>query len=351
MSRPSRQRMIDAFLAADPRADGSFVAAIKSTGIYCRPSCRARKPKPENIVLFPSPAEARHEGYRACKRCHPDAVVPPLPDNVRRLAELARSAAGERVTDKMLTSLGIDPSTARRQFRRHFGATFQAYQRSFRLERASREVRTGRKVIDAQLAQGFESSSGFRRAFAKLFGQPPKDAAKGAYLCAGPIPTPLGTIVAIAGEAGLHAVEFLDRDSLAARLDRLRIATGLPILPAPHPLLQQLEQQLSEYFSGTRRDFNLPLVPLGSPWDQRVWQALFSIPYGGTRSYSEIAAQIGHDRARRAVGRSNGLNQLCLVIPCHRVIRADGSLCGYAGGAWRKQWLLDHESRNVARRR
>jgi AraC family transcriptional regulator of adaptative response/methylated-DNA-[protein]-cysteine methyltransferase len=152
-------------------------------------------------------------------------------------------------------------------------------------------------------------------------------------------------MVAVADDEGLRLLEFADRRALEGELSILRKRLRTNIVPGEHPHLQTIRSQLADYFSGRKLEFDIPLAPVGSAFQRRAWEILRSIPVGETRSYSWMARQLGDENARRAVGRANGTNMICIVIPCHRVIRADGTLCGYGGGLWRKKWLLDHERR------
>jgi AraC family transcriptional regulator of adaptative response/methylated-DNA-[protein]-cysteine methyltransferase len=206
----------------------------------------------------------------------------------------------------------------------------------------------GARTLDAGHDAGFDSDSGFREAFARVFGDAPGRARDRALLTAAWIETPLGPMLAIAGDEGLELLEFVDRRALETELRELHKKWKRGIVPGDHPVLRQTEQQLREYFAGRRRAFDVPLKLQGSPFQIRAWEALCAIPYGETRSYADMARSIGSPGAVRAIGRANGQNRIAIVIPCHRVIQADGSLCGYGGGRWRKQWLLDHE-RGAAR--
>ena len=198
------------------------------------------------------------------------------------------------------------------------------------------------RKIDAQFDAGFESSSGFRDAFARMLGQPPAEMRTGKGLNAEWLETPLGAMIAVADANELHLLEFYDRKTLSNELQRLQAKRGA-IGIGRYAATDQIEAELGSYFSGDFKGFNTPLAQLGSDFTRGVWQALCNIPMGVTRSYSEIARSIGRPTASRAVARANGANQIAIAIPCHRVIGADGSLTGYGGGCWRKQWLLDHE--------
>jgi len=228
-----------AFLAADPAYDGRFVGAVRTTGISCRPSCRARKPLPGNVVYLPDAAGARAAGYRPCLRCHPDA--------------------GRRVT---------------------------------------------LRAID----------------------------------------TPIGPMTLGATDDALVLADFSERRMMPAQLATTRRRIG-PTSPGSSPLLDRAERQVREYLAGERRDFDLPIELPGSPFQERVWDALRHIPYGETVSYGELARRVGVPAGSRAVGRANGSNRIAVIVPCHRVIAAGGSLGGYGGGLAAKRFLLDLEAR------
>jgi AraC family transcriptional regulator of adaptative response/methylated-DNA-[protein]-cysteine methyltransferase len=340
---PSARTMYRALSRRDPGYEGVFFTGVKTTGIFCRPTCRAKRPKPENVEFFPTINEALHGGYRPCRICRPMDSTKPVPPLVERLRRAVEAATDGRVTDKDLSGMGIEPSTARRQFKTYHGMTFHAYQRARRMGLALRDVKAGRPVVEVQLARGYESTSGFREAFTRIFGQPPRDARAGACLLAQRIETPLGTMLALADEQGLRLLEFADRRGLERELAGLRRRLKCAIVPGTNAVLEETGRQLRRYFSGEALTFELPLAPVGSEFQRRVWTDLGKIAPGRTRSYLELAGRLGVPKGPRAIGRANGSNMLAIVIPCHRVIRADGSLCGYAGGLWRKQRLLEHE--------
>ncbi|MDQ6808528.1 MAG: trifunctional transcriptional activator/DNA repair protein Ada/methylated-DNA--[protein]-cysteine S-methyltransferase [Verrucomicrobiota bacterium] len=345
---PPADMMYQALLERDASFEGIFFVGVRTTGIFCRPTCPAKKPARANVDFFPTPSEALHGGYRPCLRCQPMDPEQRPPKLIERLRAEVEKAPGGRLTDKELSSLSIDPSTARRQFKRHYGMTFQAYHRARRMGFALREVRKGSRVDDAQSGSGFESASGFREAFARIFGDAPTTASARGCLFAERIETPLGAMLAVADDEGLRLLEFADRRALERELTILRRRLRTNVVPGRHPHLDAIRERLAEYFAGERAEFDVPIAPIGSPFQLRTWELLRAIPPGETRSYSWMADQLRIPGARRAVGRANGTNMLCLIIPCHRVIRADGTLCGYGGGLWRKKWLIDHERKFAA---
>jgi AraC family transcriptional regulator of adaptative response/methylated-DNA-[protein]-cysteine methyltransferase len=344
---PTPRTMYRALVRRDAAYEGVFFTGVKTTGIFCRPTCRAKKPKPGNVEFFSTITEALHGGYRPCRLCRPMDTTRPVPALVERLRRAVEETADGRVTDKNLAMMGVEPSTARRQFKAYHGMTFHAFQRARRMGLALREVQSGRPVIDVQLARGYESTSGFREAFARIFGAPPRGAKASACLLGRRIETPLGTMLALADGAGLRLLEFVDRRGLEREIAGLRRRLKCAVVPGNNPVLDETARQLARYFSGGSLTFDLPLAPVGSEFQQRVWAELRRIPPGLTRSYAAMAAKLGIPKGPRAVGRANGSNMIAIVIPCHRVINADGSLCGYAGGIWRKQRLLEHERKHA----
>ncbi|MBL8521749.1 MAG: bifunctional transcriptional activator/DNA repair protein Ada [Betaproteobacteria bacterium] len=342
-------QQLDDFWAAVLRRDrsyeGQFFLAVKTTGVFCRPGCPARTPQRRNVEFFPDAQAALFAGYRACMRCKPllaSSAAVPLAMELKAWVDADPAA---RLREQDLRDRGIDPSTARRQFQKAFGMTFHAYQRARRMGAALSTVRQGAPVIDAQLAHGFESASGFRDAFAKVFGAPPSRAAGVRQLLARWIDTPLGAMLAVADDEGLHLIDWVDRRGLERAIGRLKVRLKAAIVPGPHAVLDQAARKMAEYFAGRRRVFTLPLAPQGTPFQNAVWNALVQIPAGETRTYSGLAATLGQPTAVRAVARANGDNFRGIVVPCHRVIGADGNLTGYGGGLARKRWLIEHERR------
>jgi AraC family transcriptional regulator of adaptative response/methylated-DNA-[protein]-cysteine methyltransferase len=326
----------------DPVFDGLFFACVRTTGVFCRPTCPARKPRRENVEFVATSEAARRAGYRPCRRCRP--LESPATHPAWALDLIARVRGSEaRLTDRRLRALGLSPARARGYFRRRFGVTFQAFQRSQRLGEALRRLGRGQGSLDAGLDAGYESSSGFRGAFAAEFGRPPARARRLACLVAEEIATPLRPMLAVASERGICLLEFLDRRAIATALRALRRRFGVPIVPGSSAHVARLRTELGAYFDGRLRRFEVPLDLAGTEFQRSVWRRLQEIPFGETVSYTRVAREVGRRDAVRAVGRANGQNPVAIVVPCHRVVRTDGSLCGYGGGLWRKRWLLQHE--------
>jgi AraC family transcriptional regulator of adaptative response/methylated-DNA-[protein]-cysteine methyltransferase len=335
--------MYRALVERDSQFEGVFYVAVRTTGVFCRPTCPARKPRPENVEYFATPGEALHHGYRPCARCKPLDKQKGPPELAARLLEAVERAPSAKLSDQDLQDMDIDPSTARRQFKRYYGMTFHAYHRARRMGMALRQVRKGEPVIEAQVDNGFESASGFWDAFKRVFGAPPSRSDEVDCLLARWIETPLGPMLALANQDGLHLLEFIDRRGLENELIWIRKRVKSSVVPGNNAHLDRVTEELKTYFDGTSMEFTVPLIMSGSGFERRVWELLRGIPAGETRSYSDLARRLDCPAAVRAVGRANGRNPLCLIVPCHRVIGADGKLVGYGGGFWRKKWLLDHE--------
>ena len=340
---PSTRDMERAYRSSDPDYDGVFYLGVRTTGIFCRPSCGARKPSPRNVEYFPTPREALFAGYRPCKRCHPMKSVGERPDWVDRLLDEIDRSPGERLKDSDLRVLKIDPARARRYFNTNYGMTFQAYSRGRRLGTALRHIRAGRPLDDVALGLGYESHSGFRTAFGKTFGVPPGKGRNKEFIAVTWIESPLGPLIAGAKDEHIVLLEFTERRMLDAQFASLRRHFRTQIVPGDTPVLRMLRRELGEYFDGTLKRFTVPVMFPGSPFQEDLWKELRKIPYGSTVSYESLAKLLGNPAAQRAVGRNNGLNRIAILLPCHRVVAKDGSLGGYGGGIWRKQALLELE--------
>jgi len=336
-------QLYQALLDRDPSYDGRVYVGVSSTGIFCRLTCPARKPKRENCNFYQEVGTAIEAGYRPCKRCHPLAPEANGDNTIQTLTKALQAEPSRRWGEDDVIRLGFDPSTVRRAFKRQFGITFLEMARLSRMRDGFTTLAEGGKVIEAQLDAGYSSPSAFRSAFAKLLGIPPGKLAKDAMLKADWIETPLGAMIAVSDQSSLHLLEFADRKALPNELKKLSQTVKGDIGIGRLAPTEQIATELSAFFAGECAQFKVPLIMHGPEFTRSVWQELINIRAGETRSYSELAQTLGRPTATRAVARANGANQLAIIIPCHRVIGADGSLTGYGGGLWRKQKLIELE--------
>jgi AraC family transcriptional regulator of adaptative response/methylated-DNA-[protein]-cysteine methyltransferase len=334
--------MTSAWRRRDASYDAIFLFGVKTTGIFCRPSCPSQ-PKVEHLEFFRDADEAMRAGYRPCKRCRPELASGQPPEWVASLMARIAQAPDEKISARDLRALGVPSERARRWFQKHHGMTFAAWQRGLRLSKAFTQIRQGEPLDDVILSNGFESHSGFRAAFARAFGKPPRQAVTGDCLRVSLLDTLLGPMLAAASEEGICLLEFAEGRGMESTYDGMRRRFALPVVPGENGLLERLRRELHDYFQGHRRDFTVPVLLRGTNFQERVWRQLQRIPFGRTASYETIARRISSPSAVRAVARANATNRLYLLIPCHRVIAKDGSLSGYGGGVWRKRLLLELE--------
>jgi len=329
-----------AVMRRDRSFDGRFVTGVLTTGIYCRPSCAARHPLRENVRFFANGAEARAAGLRACKRC--------LPDNVARdegavLAAIDAIKSGDKPNLEQLADItGYSPSHFQRVFKRATGLSPAAYARALREERAKDALSGAARVTDAIYDAGYEAPSRFYAAMEGRIGMSASDwknGGEGRVIHYAIVSTTLGDMLVAASEKGVCCLAFNEgEEELRARFPKAELAQGGE---AFRELFEQVTRAVEDPATADRLD--IPLDVKGTAFQQRVWQALRAIPAGETRSYGELAAALGKPSASRAVGGANGANNIAVLIPCHRVIQADGSLGGYAYGTKIKAELLKRE--------
>ena len=345
---PSADEMYTALLARDASYDGIFFVGVRSTGIFCRPVCPARKPKRRNVDFYATARDALAHGFRPCKRCRPLQPNGETPEAIRRLLDEIETDPSRRLRDGDLRERGLEPATLRRWFKRHHDMTFHAYQRARRMANALGALAQGSAVTETAFDSGFDSMSGFQQALRRITGRSATASRDVLVVRLTRVLTPLGPMLMGTSDAAVLLLEFTDRRMLATQLQRLARRLGCVFVPGTTPVGRQMEEELGAYFAGTLRSFSTPLQPAGTEFQQRVWQVLRSIPYAQTRTYGEQARLLGQPSAVRAVARANGDNPIAIVVPCHRVIGADGKLTGYGGGLWRKRWLLHHERQRLA---
>lgn len=339
--------MYNALLNKDRQFEGQFIVGVKTTGIFCRPSCTARKPKKENVEFFESTKAAMSNGYRPCKICKPLEKSGEVPDEIKSILEEIETKPSEKITDYTLYKKGIEPNKVRRWFLKNHGMTFQAYQRLLRINNAFNDIKNGDKVIKAAYENGYESLSGFQHSFKKATKINPIDSRENSTLIFTRFTTPLGPMMVVGNDDGICLLDFTDRRMLETELKQIQKHYNSVILPGNNKHFDKVKKQLEEYFEGKRKTFDVKLVTPGTKFQNEVWKVLQTIPYGETLSYKKQAIALGNVKAVRAVANANGDNRISIIIPCHRVIGEDGKLVGYGGGLWRKQWLLNHERKNM----
>ncbi|MGI9257988.1 MAG: bifunctional DNA-binding transcriptional regulator/O6-methylguanine-DNA methyltransferase Ada [Gammaproteobacteria bacterium] len=330
----------------DVSLDGAFVYAVRTTGVFCRPSCPSRLSKRDNTEFFSSPAAALASGYRECKRCRPaeQAEHNHRAGTIRDACAMIEAAEDTPTAKELASDLGLSVSHLRREFKRLTGVTMREFAAGKRVERLQKALRQGRAVSDAIYEAGYGSGSRVYESARRTLGMTPaqyRDGGPGISISFTTAPSSLGLILVAATERGVCCIEFgEDSESLVDSLSNR--------FPAAH--IERDESGLEEWLATVVRfiatphaGLSLPLDIQGTAFQRRVWKALQSISIGSTSSYSEIATEIGKPKAHRAVARACAANPLAVAIPCHRVLRTDGSLGGYRWGLDRKTELLARE--------
>lgn len=333
----------------DNAYDGAFYYGVKTTGIYCRPSCKSKLPKRENVTYFRTREEAEAAGFRPCKRCRPDLLgaYDPAAELSAKAKKLIDQGYSDRAgLNKSMGHMGVSRKHLTEVFKREYDITPSEYLLQTRVANARGMLQDGVSVLDTSVAVGYASPSAFYDHFRRITGMTParyrqifaKDISRGV------LDTPIGSLRVIAGPEAILCVEQAGREPgdagrYADKVPADHVAQG----NASGELLKACEAELEEYFLGRRRTFDLPLTPEGTDFQKSVWRELRRIPYGETRTYGELAAMTGNAKASRAVGMANHCNPILVLIPCHRVIGADGSLTGYAAGIEAKRYLLQLE--------
>jgi AraC family transcriptional regulator of adaptative response/methylated-DNA-[protein]-cysteine methyltransferase len=328
-----------AFMRRDRSWDGRVFGAVTTTGIYCKPSCPARRPKREHVIFYSTPEEARAAGYRSCLRCKPDEVGRDR-EAVAKAVKLIEQAEEAPSLAEVAEAVGYAPHHFQRIFKRDLGISPAEYARALRNRRTEQALKANGRVTDAVYDAGYQSPSGFYNDAKERLGMTPsawRNGGRGETIRWTTFDSPLGQMLIAATSKGICRLTFDDSETSLRRL-------------FPHATIVRDEGGLKELVEGALRAIESPLampdLPIdvaGTAFQEAVWRELRKIPAGETRSYAEIAAAIGHPKAVRAVGSANGDNHVCVLIPCHRVIRSDGSLGGYGGGIERKKKLLAAE--------
>ena len=335
--------MYQASFNKNPDFEGVFWMGVKTTGIFCRPTCTARKPKSENVEFFQNTKDAILKGYRPCKVCKPLENPNETPEYIQKILEELRENPALKFKDFDLVQRGVESATVRRWFQKNHGMTFQAFQRMFRLNTAFKKIQQGENIMETAYDSGFESLSGFNESFKTIFGVSPKNSKTQKIIDLKRIETPIGTMYAAATAEGICMLEFTDRKMLETEFKDLAKSLNAIIIQGENPHFIPLEKELAEYFLGKRTEFTVPLSPVGTDFQKSVWKVLMKIPYGETWNYKKQSEVLGDAKKVRAVANATGMNKISILIPCHRVIGSNGTLTGYGGGIWRKQKLLELE--------
>lgn len=325
---------------------GIFFVGVKTTSVFCIATCRARKPKFENVAFYTSYKSALEAGFRPCKICRPTENANEAPKQVEAAIHMVRNNPKEKVSDEQLKLNNISPELVRRWFNKNYGMTFQAFQRMYRMNNALIELKSGKKATDTAFESGYESLSGFGYTYKKLVGKSPKHSLEKNIILISRTTTPLGPMFICATDRGICLLEFVDKEKLEKEFSDIQKHLKAKIIAGENEHSKQAKKEISEYFDGQRKTFDVALDMPGTDFQSTVWHALLLISYGQTVSYQQQADTINKPTATRAVASANGANRIAIIVPCHRVIGKNGQLTGYAGGLERKRWLINHEKAN-----
>jgi len=336
----------NAVVGRDANRDGEFFFAVSTTGVYCRPSCAARRPRRENVQFFTTPAAAEHAGYRACLRCRPKVFTGNSEsDGVKAICRFIEQHLDEPLTlGRLAEEFHQSPFRLQRRFKAVLGITPREYADSCRLKSLKRNLQAGDSVTRAMYDAGYGSSSRLYERTASQLGMTPDKYRRGAiaamicYTCAD---SPLGRMLIAATDRGICAIQFARTDG--ELLEGVKREFPFAVRKADQGELRSWVEALLRHMRGKDLNSSLPLDIRATAFQRRVWTYLQSIPFGATKSYSEVAKAIGKPRACRAVARACATNPVAVAIPCHRVVREDGSMGGYRWGIARKKALLEME--------
>ena len=338
----------------DARFDGTFIYGVITTGVYCRPSCRSRQPKPENIRFFRDPAAAESAGLRECKRCRPRAAQDRATQMIQSLAEYIEAHASEPLTLAHLAERAhLSPAHLQRRFKAALGVSPKMYQDAARLRRLKGGLKAGKSVVEAITEAGFESTSRVYNHAPRNLGMTPSVYRRGGagetitYAVRG---TAMGPLLMAATGRGVCFAQFgTSAAALIAQLkDEFPKATHVASRMSDSLELDAWMQALDAHIAGKAPRPELPLDLRGTAFQIRIWRFLLQVPEGSVLSYSELAAGIGAPRAVRAAASACAANRIAVLVPCHRVLRGDGALGGYRWGLERKRVLIDQERRRAS---
>jgi AraC family transcriptional regulator of adaptative response/methylated-DNA-[protein]-cysteine methyltransferase len=344
----NEERRWQALVSRDADQDGRFVFAVRTTGIYCRPTCPSRRPKRANVSFYETPAQAEQAGYRPCRRCHPggEGIGARQARAVHRACRLIEESEVAPRLGELAAAVGMSESHFHRQFKRLLGVTPKQYSAGKRVKRLQNELEAGRPIADAIYESGYGSGSRVYETSAAMLGMTPtdyRDAGKDQVIAYALEKTELGWLLVAATAKGICSIEFGDNKK-QLRENFVRKFSAASIDAADQKLCGWVSEIVS-FIRTPVHGLRLPLDIRGTAFQRRVWQALQKIPLGTTMTYAQVADAIDQPRAHRAVARACAANQLALAVPCHRVVRKDGQMGGYRWGTGRKRQLLDREKK------
>jgi AraC family transcriptional regulator, regulatory protein of adaptative response / methylated-DNA-[protein]-cysteine methyltransferase len=328
----------------DAAQDGQFVYAVRSTGIYCKPSCPSRRPRREQVAFYPNPEAAEAAGFRACKRCNPRQAAPPAELVQRACGWIAAHIEQPFSLEELAAEMQLSSQVLRRLFHSELGLTPRRYAEGLRLEKFKAHIKNGQDVTGALYEAGYSSSSRLYEHSDRKLGMTPAAYRRGGHgmeIHYTVVDTPLGRMLVAGTARGVCAVSFGEEDTDLEAF--LRSEYPAARRTRDDSSLGEWARALVEHLAGSRPQPGLPLDVQATAFQLRVWEELRRIPYGQTRSYTEVAQAIGEPQAVRAVANACAANPAVLVTPCHRVVRSDGGLGGYRWGMERKQALLERE--------
>jgi AraC family transcriptional regulator of adaptative response/methylated-DNA-[protein]-cysteine methyltransferase len=339
--------------ARDASADGTFIYGVTSTGIYCRPSCASRRPRADRVKFFDTTTEARQAGFRACKRCRPDTIglAQPGVEAIRRASAYLAIHADRPITLGHLARVAaMSPDHLQRRFKAIVGVSPREYQAAVRAVRLRASLRDGRDVTTAIYEAGYGSPSRVYEA-SPTGGMSPSNYRRGGAgmrIAYSAVPSPVGQVLVAATEHGVCSVKL--GDNVAALVRDLRAEYPAAAIEPDRTPRSEWVKAIAQHLRGAAPSLDLPIDVQATAFQWRVWRALQQIPYGETRAYADVAKAIGKPKAVRAVARACATNPVCLVVPCHRVVRTGGAIGGYRWGVDRKKRLLDGEQRPAKKR-
>jgi AraC family transcriptional regulator of adaptative response/methylated-DNA-[protein]-cysteine methyltransferase len=342
-----REQFYQALLDRESRYVGVFFVAVKTTWVFCIATCRARKPKFKNVEFYTCFKEALDCGYRPCKVCKPTENTHQAPVEVQAAISLVRDNPKQKFSDAHLAESGFNPVNLRRWFKQHYGMTFQAFQRMYRINNALLELKSGKTVTDCAFASGYESLSGFGYTYKKVLKQSPNENKEQCTILINRLTTPLGPMFICATDNGICLLEFVDHKQLERKLEEIQFLLSSKIIAGENKIIRQAKKQLSEYFSGLRQHFDLSIDMRGSKYERQVWQYLMSVPYGQAISDQQKGSML-HSKNSPGVGlKAIVSNKIAIIIPSHRVVTSNEKLKGREAKTVREQWLLEQERKNV----